>query len=154
VWRVIDDGVMGGISRGRVELTEPGLCFSGTLSTANNGGFSSLRCELPDPRAGFVGLSLGVIGDGRRYQFRLRDSEDANTPAWRAFFDTDGSAQTIALGLNDFEAVVRGRRVEVLPALADRRIRFAGLMLTSKEEGPFRIELESLELMFEGLVGA
>ena len=43
-WGVVDDGVMGGLSRGKLAYTEQGtLVFSGDLSLENNGGFSSLR---------------------------------------------------------------------------------------------------------------
>ncbi len=42
-WVVINDGVMGGLSRGVATLTENSISFNGTISFANNGGFASLR---------------------------------------------------------------------------------------------------------------
>ena len=43
-WNVVNDGVMGGRSVGKVRLTDDGVMnFSGTLSLDNNGGFSSIR---------------------------------------------------------------------------------------------------------------
>ena len=46
---ITDDGVMDGLSKGKVELTSRGTAmFSGTLSLENNGGFSSLRMEGGD----------------------------------------------------------------------------------------------------------
>lgn len=43
-WRVVDDGVMGGLSKGKVQISKEGIMtFSGKLSLENNGGFSSLR---------------------------------------------------------------------------------------------------------------
>ena len=145
-WRVIDDAVMGGLSRGRVAVNARRIVFSGTLSTENNGGFSSVRCALPRPLRHFDAARLRLQGDGRRYQFRLRESDAPDAPAWRAFFDTCGSPQDVVLNTGDFEAVIRGRRVEVLPALQWRALRFVGLMLTAGDEGPFKLELESLEL--------
>ena len=45
-WRVVDDGVMGGRSKGNIKVSDDGiLTFSGKLSLENNGGFSSLRTE-------------------------------------------------------------------------------------------------------------
>lgn len=42
-WVVINDGVMGGLSRGVATLNENSVLFQGTISFANNGGFASLR---------------------------------------------------------------------------------------------------------------
>ena len=42
-WIVVNDGVMGGLSQGKAELTEEGLRFTGRVSLENNGGFSSFR---------------------------------------------------------------------------------------------------------------
>ena len=43
-WYVVDDGVMGGRSRGKLQIenNDTGL-FSGTISLDNYGGFSSIR---------------------------------------------------------------------------------------------------------------
>ena len=43
-WKVVNDDVMGGISRASFDLnTEGDAEFKGTVSTANNGGFASVR---------------------------------------------------------------------------------------------------------------
>ena len=42
-WRIINDGVMGGVSVGEARLDENSLLFVGQLSFDNNGGFASLR---------------------------------------------------------------------------------------------------------------
>lgn len=146
-WRVIDDAVMGGHSRGRVSGNAGRIVFSGTLSTDNNGGFSSIRCALPRPLSRFDAVRLRLKGDGRRYQLRLRESDAPDAPAWRALFDTHGDDQEVVLGAGDFQAVIRGRQVEVLPGLRSRALRFVGLMLTAGVEGPFTLELASLELL-------
>ena len=72
-WRVVNDGVMGGLSEGNVAFTEAGeLVFVGNLSLENNGGFSSIRSNkvsLDFSRA--EGLARRVKGDGRTYQLRF-----------------------------------------------------------------------------------
>ncbi len=46
-WVIINDGVMGGLSRGQLTLSPEGYGkFSGTVSLANNGGFTSIRCNF------------------------------------------------------------------------------------------------------------
>ena len=43
-WYVVDDGVMGGLSRGEITINDSGNClFKGYVTTENNGGFSSIR---------------------------------------------------------------------------------------------------------------
>ncbi|NQZ76725.1 MAG: CIA30 family protein [Ekhidna sp.] len=42
-WYVLNDGVMGGLSKGRAVETEEGVLFFGSVSLENNGGFTSYR---------------------------------------------------------------------------------------------------------------
>jgi monofunctional biosynthetic peptidoglycan transglycosylase len=146
-WQIINDGVMGGLSRSAVDLDDHGLSFHGSLSTANRGGFASVRGRLPDPQERICGFRLQVSGDGRRYQFRLRESADSGDIAWRAFFDTGEDTRAVSLSLEEFEPVIRGRRVEVLPSLVDRPVNYIGLMLTSKQPGPFSLRVHSIEIL-------
>jgi NADH dehydrogenase [ubiquinone] 1 alpha subcomplex assembly factor 1 len=45
-WRIIDDGVMGGLSQGKFSIDPDGNgVFVGTVSLENNGGFSSVRYQ-------------------------------------------------------------------------------------------------------------
>ena len=37
-WRVVNDGVMGGLSRGSLALTDNSILFKGEVSLDNNGG--------------------------------------------------------------------------------------------------------------------
>ena len=47
-WYIINDGVMGGLSKGQAQFTEEGLLFYGSVSLENNGGFTSLRAPFGD----------------------------------------------------------------------------------------------------------
>jgi len=143
-WQIINDGVMGGRSRSSFTLDREGLHFRGTLSTAFGGGFASIRGRLPRPLGSFPGFRLDLKGDGRRYQLRLRESPDSNDIAWRTFFDTSGSWETISLSIGDFEPVIRGRRIVALPGLSDRTVRYIGFMLTGDEEGRFDLSIRSM----------
>lgn len=152
-WRIVDDTVMGGCSRGLVHAATEGLRFSGALSTRNNGGFSSVRGRLPQSFTGLVAARLTVRGDGRRYQLRLRETADPAAPAWRAEFPTSGASRIVELPAAAFQAVIRGCRLEILPGLRERTIRHVGLMLASREEGPFQLLLERLEFQIANRAG-
>lgn len=76
-WEYLGDPVMGGVSTGRVELRrEAGARFirlTGSVSTANNGGFIQTRIALPEPLPeGAQGLILRLRGNGERYFLHLR----------------------------------------------------------------------------------
>ena len=71
-WRAINDGVMGGISAGRMVQTEAGLRFEGELSLENNGGFASVRRVVEADLAETGGVLLKLRGDGRTYKVSLR----------------------------------------------------------------------------------
>ena len=47
-WRIVNDNVMGGRSRGDFEISEESLSFFGVTNT-NGGGFSSIRSFLDEP---------------------------------------------------------------------------------------------------------
>ena len=64
---VVNDGVMGGLSQGTIEMTQnDSLLFKGNISLQNNGGFSSFRIagKLWDLSA-WKGVEILVKGDGR-----------------------------------------------------------------------------------------
>jgi monofunctional biosynthetic peptidoglycan transglycosylase len=145
-WHIINDGVMGGHSCSAFSLDDEGLHFRGSLSTANGGGFASIRGSLAAPLSRFAGIRLSLTGDGRRYQLRLRESDDPGDFAWRASFNTSGTRETIALATRDFEPVFRGRRIEALPGLADREMHFLGFMVTSRQDCTFALSIHTIEI--------
>lgn len=76
-WRFFTDGVMGGVSTGRVVFVqEAGVTYarmSGQVSTANRGGFIQMRLDLDSaPPAGTTGVRLIVRGNDQRYFVHLR----------------------------------------------------------------------------------
>jgi len=153
-WQPINDGVMGGRSRSDGAVDGADLRFQGVLSTANGGGFASLRGRVEPPLDPFASVRLTVTGDGRRYQIRLRESEVPDDVAWRAVFDTTGERQTIVLAPADFEPVIRGRRIAGLGGLSGRRAQFIGFMLTSEEEGAFSLSIHEIDIRQAGDHGA
>ena len=73
-WAVINDGVMGGLSKGKLEVTTEGHGrFSGTVSLENYGGFTSIRCAVADIAVNEGSkIQLRIKGDGKDYQFRVK----------------------------------------------------------------------------------
>jgi monofunctional biosynthetic peptidoglycan transglycosylase len=147
-WRVVNDGVMGGLSQSQLTISTDGFAvFQGTVSLENNGGFASVRTEPTEfGLAGKKGLLLRLKGDGRIYQLRLRTDQRWDGIAYKANFSTQVGLRTTArLDFESFLATFRGRQVPGAPALEPGRIQQIGFLISDKQEGPFRLEIESIE---------
>jgi len=143
-WDVIDDGVMGGLSRGSWKVEEGKGIFQGQLSLENNGGFSSVRsAPLDSAPSGATAFRLRVKGDGRRYQFRVRTDGNFDGVSYRAEFETTKDEwQEVALELKAFAAVFRGNVFNDYPPLSAERVVTVGFLLADKTQGAFRLEVE------------
>lgn len=143
-WQAVNDGVMGGVSSGRMVSADGALRFEGELSLENNGGFASVRRLVGDDLSAATGVRLEVRGDGRTYQFRLRQDGRFDGVAWRAEFSTSGEWQTIDLPFTEFEPVFRGRPVREAGPVSPADIRQVGFMLADKNPGPFALEIRDI----------
>ena len=142
-WYVVDDGVMGGRSRGSFRIEAGQLLFTGVTNT-KGGGFSSIRSESrPLDLSAFEGLRLQLAGDGRRYIFRI---ETADGTAYWAEFATDpaGIRSERELPFGRFRPHFRGRWLDG-PALDPGAVTSLGLMIYDGLDGPFRLEVDRIE---------
>jgi len=144
-WVVVNDGVMGGVSRGSFVDSDSGYAsFQGVMSLDNNGGFASVRHRIaPGAFAGQSNLALRIRGDGRSYQVRLRIDLAFDGIAYRAEFETvSGEWQTITIPFSHFEPTWRGRRPAGAPPLSAAEVQQVGLMIADGNAGPFQIDVE------------
>lgn len=146
-WIPINDGVMGGISSGTIVQDGESLVFSGELSLENNGGFASARRLVEADLTGTDRVRISIRGDGRTYQFRIRQDEHFDGIAWRVTVATTGDWQSVELPLTEFEAVFRGRKVPAAGPVIAGRVRQVGFMLADKQAGPFRLEIRAIEFL-------
>lgn len=151
-WRIIDDGVMGGRSRGTWRVDAGVGLFSGDLSLENNGGFSSVRSPaLSQAPSGATGFRLRVKGDGRTYQFRVRTDANFDGASYRVEFSTRaGEWQEIELALADFDAVFRGTVLRDYPPLTGDQVVTLGFLLADKKPGPFQLEVDWIGVVRPG----
>ncbi len=143
-WFALNDGVMGGLSSGGPKLVDGTLEFSGTLSLANNGGFSSVRSagrdfDLSDAST----VILRVRGDGRQYQLRL--ATDARhrgvAVSYGASFETTAGEWTeVRVPLASLQPTARGTPLQG-PALDAAQVREFGLLVADKREGSFALSV-------------
>ncbi|MHC5832301.1 MAG: CIA30 family protein, partial [Nostoc sp.] len=87
----LDDVVMGGVSASNIQLVENTALFAGNVSTANSGGFASVRTKNFDPPfnlSDYQGVKLRVKGDGQRYKIFLRTDTKWDGIGYSYSFDT------------------------------------------------------------------
>jgi len=144
-WFSVDDGVMGGLSKGGAELKDGSMVFSGKLSLENNGGFSSLRTG--DRKYDFTGKSgfvLRVKGDGRTYKLRIETDARFNGSeiGYQADFETEaGKFVEVKVPFDTFKPGWRGRKLEG-PPLDLSKVEEMGLVLADGKEGAFEIKVD------------
>ena len=106
-WRLVTDGVMGGVSSATVEAVDdgrPALCLRGQVRTEHNGGFIQIALDLPSPLpADASALEIDLRGRPLRYGLHLRTADmTAPWQAWRAPLEVSPSWQTLRLRWADF----------------------------------------------------
>jgi hypothetical protein len=148
-WHAIDDRVMGGISRSRLRSAPAGhAVFEGEVSLERNGGFASVRSGPGD--RGFPGAATCLIqvrGDPKQFKLSLLTDDAFDSLNYQASFAPAGDDwQTLHLPLADFRATFRGREVPDAPPLDPARVRQVGLMIASRQVGPFALDVRRISL--------
>lgn len=150
-WRIVNDDVMGGLSESHFQINPDGnAVFLGNISLKNNGGFASVRNQEPLNLFGFQAIRLKVKGDGNRYSFRLKPDADSSNPSYwyeHRFETKEDEWSEIELPLDAFEATFRGRKPEDAPQLDLKNISHFGFLISDKQNGKFRLEINKIEAM-------
>ncbi|MDZ8263635.1 CIA30 family protein [Nostoc sp. ChiQUE01b] len=158
-WGALDDVVMGGVSASNIQLVENTALFAGNVSTANSGGFASVRTKNFDPPfnlSSYEGVKLRVKGDGQRYKIFLRTDTQWDGIGYGYSFDTVANTWIdIHIPFADLTPVFRAKVVKDTPPIQESRICSFQLMLSKFEydgalnpkfsPGGFAFQLESIK---------
>jgi hypothetical protein len=142
-WQIVNDDVMGGISRSSFHLTHSVAIFQGEVSLENNGGFASLR-SLPAHHdlGGCDAFLIRVCGDGRSYKFTARTSRTFDGPIYQVAFKTKkGKWEELCLPFKEFVPTFRGRVLPGEPPLDPEKVTSVGFLIADKQAGAFRLEV-------------
>ncbi|WP_144210960.1 CIA30 family protein [Shewanella donghaensis] len=142
---ISNDTVMGGLSASEIQ-SQQGInpVFSGNVSLENNGGFASIEYQLQQQIPSSKIIKLKVLGDGKRYQLRLKTSKLSYGEAYAVDFDTQVDQWTEhEFATTDFTARFRGRSINA-PTLEFADVNRIGFLIADKQQGRFTITLESV----------
>lgn len=145
-WRVVDDVVMGGVSQGKFTINENGNgLYVGKVSLENNGGFSSLRYRFNTLNvAQYSKVILKIKGDGKSYQFRVKD-KSKNYYSYIKKFATSGAWQSIEINLADLYPAFRGRNLN-MDNFSSQTIEEIAILIGNKKAENFQLEIDQIYL--------
>lgn len=143
-WQVVNDVVMGGHSSGSFKVNDKGHgIFYGSVSTENNGGFSSVRTSLKSKEfRGNKAFILKLKGDGKSYQFRVKTSL-SEKHSYIQSFETNGEWQKIKIPFHKMFASFRGRALNI-PNYDGSAIKEMRFLIGNKRNEAFELEIESI----------
>lgn len=165
-WGALDDVVMGGVSESTFQIDPNGSenggptgVFKGLVSSANNGGFTSIRTKNfsePEDLSAYDGLEFRLKGDGRRYKVIVRTSADWDALGYTIGFDTEkGKWQSIRLPFSSLRPIFRAKTVSDAPPFDPSNVASLQLMFSKFEydgklnetfvEGPFELPVSSIK---------
>jgi len=145
-WRIVNDGVMGGLSSGNIQWSEgnTAMVWSGIVSLENNGGFASIRTLPKTYNVGdFKKIFLRVKGDGKTYKFRMRPSGDYDGIAYSLDFETTKDKWIeVELLVEDFQPTFRGNIYSEYGKMKTELLQQIGFLIAGKQAGDFRLEVD------------
>ena len=146
-WRIINDGVMGGLSQSTISINDDGHgVFEGSVSLANNGGFASVHYRGGRQKIGnATSVKIRVKGDGKNYQFRIKESL-SQAHSYIYVFETTGDWQEVKIPLMDLYPAFRGRKLNY-PSFSSEYIEEMAFLISNKKEEHFHLEIS--EIRFE-----
>ena len=148
-WQVVNDNVMGVQSQGGLSFDDEIMIFEGDINT-NGGGFASLRLPLDaGTLTPFDSVELRARSDQRSYMVTFDDgpSSRKRQVSHRSpmRFDSPGEWQVVSVPFDDLSPAVFGRPIDNMAFRKDLANRM-GLMISDGIDGPFRLEIDWIDL--------
>ena len=145
-WNIVDDVVMGGRSDGNFRINNDGHGeFFGKVSIENNGGFSSIRYNFKKIDShNYSKFVLRLKGDGKNYQFRVKDNT-YNRYSYISEFKTTGEWQTVEIPYNKMYASFRGYRLDI-PNFKGDQMQEIAFLISNKKQEEFRLFIDSISI--------
>lgn len=148
-WMVINDGVMGGISRSSFKKGDPnGAVFAGEVSLENFGGFcsTSARLDRPLDASAFSGIAVRCKGDGKTYKLTLKNDSSFGGFSYQFRFAVSSNEwMLIKAPFSEFKASFRGQSAPDAPPLNPGVIQAIGFLIADKQAGVFTLEIQSIQ---------
>jgi hypothetical protein len=142
-WYVVNDGVMGGLSKGQFSREKDWAVFKGDVSTDNNGGFTMIQNRFKTIKTEkFTSFVIKLKGDGKDYQFRVKsDSNQQFSYVYQ--FSTTGEWQEISIPFSSLVPRFRGRSLD-MPNFDGSKIEEIAFLIGNKNDEAFELTLDNI----------
>lgn len=147
-WGVINDGVMGGMSKGTVSYTKESVKLSGFISLANNGGFSSLKGPFQaNDLSTFKEVTIRYRSEGIAFAMTLETDRRWFIPYFKHPLKSTSKEWTeITFPIKDFKKYNIGRATGEKISQEDlSKILRIGFISNEKQESNFNFEVDFVE---------
>jgi len=143
-WYAVNDMVLAGKSRCRLDAADGYAVFVGKVSLRNLGGFASMRAPVARGElSGYDGLAVRVRGDGKKYKLFVKTNKPDDGMRYQVEIDPGkGAWRTIRVPFSEFKPFWRPWPLYIWPNLAAGKIEKLGLMIADGQQGPFRLEIQ------------
>ncbi len=145
-WTITNDGVMGGLSKGKAFGEGGNLIFEGFISLDNNGGFSWAKSpyqslDLSDKTK----VKIKYKSDDRGYDLTFETPEAQYVACFKKRLEgTGGKWKVIEVDLEDCVYYFMGQTSG--KSFTDRdKVQNVGFLLADKAEGNFHLEVAYIE---------
>ena len=150
-WIMISDRIMGGVTQSKLEYNDNAMRLSGSISLANYGGFASVKTKFNAyDLSGYKGVKIRFKATNQQFAFTLEASRYWTYPYFKGDFSRkkDNTWEEAVIYFSDFKEYQIGDPTgEKLPQSTLKNIVRLGIITTEKKEGPFSIEVDSIEFI-------
>lgn len=145
-WYIINDGVMGGLSKGKLKPTKEGVLFYGNVSLANNGGFTSYRSPWQRFKlAPYEKVSIRYRSEGISQAFVMETNQRFYLPNFKISLPATEGWETKTVALADFKQYRLGYPTGGVFTEEDKdKIIRIGFISDEKRAGDFSFEIVSI----------
>ncbi len=147
-WRVINDGVMGGLSKGQLNFTSNALTFKGRVSLENNGGFTSLKSPFSSyDFSKKTKFTIRYKLTGQKVAVTLEDSYRFYMPNYKLTLEkTSGTWKTLEVNMTQFKVYRMGEPMggHVTKDILGQ-IKRVGFISGEKRAGQFELEVDYMK---------
>jgi monofunctional biosynthetic peptidoglycan transglycosylase len=150
-WAILSDNVMGGVSEGQIEYGSTSFTVKGIVSLKNRGGFVSLKSTFGNlDLSAFKTVKIKFRSTAQKYAFTLENSRRWYEPAYKHEFSAKeiNKWKTVFMDLYSFDEEQIGQPTgnKANKKILESILRI-GISTNEKSEGPFQIEIESIEFI-------
>lgn len=142
-WQIVNDGVMGGVSRSNLILNDEGnAVFSGQVSLDYNGGFASVRFN-PTQNLNVENLQSIVIrckGKPNRFQVRTKSSF-RERHSYIQYIEITETWQEIEVAMEDMYPQFRGYELD-MPNYPKIELGEFAFLIANKRYEDFQLEID------------